>query len=697
MARISQTKGGKIVAGKVGNKYYGTGTFIPTGAKISDFGNAKQGSSLTKEKKTASGVKEEYDVQAQHTPWTKPKNTKKKEPTIMSTESGKKKFQEQTMPTIIKANEGLSNLGVEDTTTQTDTTKTDTGLDPLMQAEYDATLTPEQKASNDYIASLTKQSEAATKAYDDMSKAAGRTARAQISTLKGQLRERTRLLEQSNKAEYKQTQQAFIRSGQAEYSPTMTAGFLSAREQEGQARISELNDLYMTKVDAVNSALEEKKYSIAAEEAEAINEIEKKIQDEIQTQAKIAREENEAIKERENIVKVAEYLKKNPTTNAVDLFAQFGGTVPFDTIQEITKSMPETKPVTLGSADILVDPITGKTIARGSKVGSEGTGGGVGAVSLNPVGPPAVAGLGSTYENSSVEAQMVIDDILNKIPAQLRNTEKETALKMEQIRKQLAAGYTYQQVVDRLSGFSLQGDKADKSLGGALYDAALGTEIDIGQLASMINRGANEQAMTTVENAQLKNATGFFAGTDKARSTIKQADTVLRLLNDPSFPKDALGSFDGRTFKVTKFFGLNDTERAKVQELETALQLLAAPIRVEVAGTAATPDEMAKIAAFQSDILDQPDTIQVQVEGLRDSVVDFHNQARSQRGLPQAERDQIIDNKKRLDLYRAAGTADQVQTMSNWSNTDFLKTGAWADGGGTTTKGLSNSDFFNSL
>lgn len=460
-------------------------------------------------------------------------------------------------------------------------------------------------------------------------------------------------------------------------------GILAEEERQGIMRITEIEGQMRAAIRDAEKAARDHNYSTYVKLVEKAQEKYDAKQKAFEDLKKTQEEQDKLVKEEADLVAnqsaVIEQIQAG-TTNPVEIFSALGGTVPFDVIKELTDTMPTSgdEQFTLGRYDIRYDS-TGKVIARGMAAGG---GGGAGSVDITgtssfgapvtSVGAPTVAGLGSTYAKSSPEAQMVIDDILNKIPPQLRNTEKETALKMEQIRKQLAAGYSYQQIVDRLSGFSLQGEAADKPLGNALYNAALGTDIDVGQLATLINRGAGEQAMTTVENKQLENVQAFFAGVDKARSTVKQADVVLKLLNDPTFPKDSLGAFDGRAFKVQRFAGLNDKQRAQIQQLESALQLLASPIRVEVAGTAATDAEMGKISAFQSDILDQPDTIKTQVESLRDAVVNFHNEARSQRGLPQVSKDQLIDNKKRLQLYRESGQVDEGITNSQLSNTDFI-------------------------
>lgn len=485
-------------------------------------------------------------------------------------------------------------------------------------------------------------------------------------------------------------------------------GILAEEERQGIMRITEIENQMRDAIRQAEKAAKDHNYSVFVKLTEKAQEKYDEKQKAFADLKKTQEEQDKLVKEEANLVAnqsaVIEQIQAG-TTNPVEIFAALGGTVPFDTIKELTDTMPsaEAEQFTLGRYEIRYDS-TGKVIARGM---DSGGGGGDGSTDITgtssfgapvaSVGAPTVAGLGSTYAKSTPEAQMIIDDILNKIPAQLRNTEKETALKMEQIRKQLAAGYSYQQIVDRLSGFSLQGEMADKSLGNALYNAALGTDIDVGQLASLINRGAGEQAMTTVENKQLENVQAFFAGVDKARSTVKQADVVLKLLSDPTFPKDALGAFDGRVFKVQRFAGLNDKQRAQVQQLESALQLLASPIRVEVAGTAATDAEMGKISAFQSDILDQPDTIKTQVEALRDAVVNFHNEARAQRGLPQVSRDQLIDNKKRVQLYREAGQVDEEITNSQLTNSDFLSSGFWSDNEPAKPSTDDNKSFFDGL
>lgn len=570
----------------------------------------------------------------------------------------------------------------------------------------DGTIVDEQDSQiTDLTTDANSYSDSILKTLDDLMASTDADTMRSVRGIKSQYNVRQQQLEDINAREQANMDTALLNSGSSRY--TMSGNSASAAQSRyGIMELAQLDAEEQVAIAEVKAAQTAQNYKVLESKVSYLEKLRGEKVEKAKEIAKQAAEENKALMERNQELADQEEISKvlkTGITDPVQIFQALGGKVPFDRIKSVIDIIPEasTEQYTLGRYDVRYDA-SGKVIARG--MGAGGGGGGVdisGGVSVGApgvsVGAPTVAGLGATYNKSSPEAQMVIDDILNKIPAQLRNTEKEVELKKEQIRKQLAAGYSYQDVVDRLSGFSLQGEKVDKGLGSALYNLSLGTELDPGTLASMLNRGASEQAMTTVENAQLGKVDAFFAGTDKARATVKQAQTVLSILNDPTFPKDDLGPFDGRTFKITKWRGLNDADAKKVQSLETALQLLAAPIRVEVAGSAATEGEMAKISAFQSSILDQPNVIESQVKGLMDSVVNFHNEARSQRGLPTVTKDQLTSNQARLQLYKQIGGADTEIINSRMTNSGFLNSGAWGGSEPAVENTSDNKDFFNNI
>jgi len=527
--------------------------------------------------------------------------------------------------------------------------------------------------------------------------------RQQISRIKGVYNSRIAAMERINQRREATLNTLGVRLG-SRYTGGTFDSIVSEEERQGQSRVLEVEAEMLATIQDAESAAKEQNYSLftkLVDEAqeqydkkqEAYNDLEaaqKKADEELKAETKL-------VESQASIIEQIQAGTKDP----FEIFTALGGDVPYDVIKEITDTIPKpedpTKPVTLGSADLLVNPVTGEVIARGSKVG--GAGGSVGnatgfGTSPVSVGNPSMEGLGTTYENSTVEAQLQIDDIVNGLPTQLINNVAEIPRWREAVRKQMQAGYTPQQVIDKLSGFRLF-EGADKGLGTTFFNLMTGTDMAPQDLSSLMNRGAVEQAMTTVENAQLSGVKSFFADTDKARSTVKQADQVLKLLNDPSFPKDKLGAFDGRVFKLNR--QVTPKEQVKVQQLESALNLLNAPIRVEIVGTAATEAEMGKITGFQADVLDQPEIVLSKVTDLRDSVLRFHNEARSQRGLPQVDNNQLIDNKKRLELYKSISGEEKKAVSSQMNNTDFLSTGNWEGSTPTVKSEADNKDFFNGL
>lgn len=484
--------------------------------------------------------------------------------------------------------------------------------------------------------------------------------------------------------------------GQFRYSPLGAFGGVANEATAGVRALTGLMQQENQLISEVQSARQEKDYKLLEQKLGILEGVRKERQ-----AATAAAEQAVQSSQRKSQVEsavIGEINKGN--INPMAIFQALGGEVGFDEITAITKDMPKQDPFTLGSSDIRFDA-QGNVIAKGSKVGSQAGDVYAGdALSVgNPVvivGSPTIQGLGTSYKNSTVEAQLVIDDIVNGLPTQLINNVAEIPRWQESVRKQLAAGYAPQQIIDKLSGFRIF-DETKKPLGDVFYNLAIGTDLQPQVISDLINRGANEQAMTTVENAQLKNANAFFASTDQARNAVKQTDTVLSLLD--KVPKDKLGPFDGKVFQLQKknflTSKLTPEEKTNVIALEQALDLLAAPLRVAIAGTAATPEEMAKITSFQSSILSQPDVIKAQVESLRDGILGFHNEARAQRGLPTVDKQQVIDNKKRLELYKGLGKQNSAIQYNELSNEDLLRSIS-----GTPYQPVgsqSSSDFWSSL
>lgn len=459
-------------------------------------------------------------------------------------------------------------------------------------------------------------------------------------------------------------------------------GVIAEEERQGLERINAIESEMLGEIDKAKAAAREFNYSLytdAVNKAEKLykdkQQAAKDLEDAVKESQKQIQEEEERITNQSSVIEQI----SNGTTDPMEIFTALGGNVPFDMIKEITDTLPgekDTKPVTLGSYDILVDPVTGNVIARGGKLGGDTTlnvssNGGLSVGESR--GVATVSGLGTTYENSTGDAKFAIERIFNGLPTQLKNNVAEHPLWKNSILNYLKNGYTEQEIKDELSGFALFGG-ADKDLGYTLFNLSKNTDIAPEELSGLINRGADKQAMLMVENSQLNDVQLFFANVDEARGYVDATQKALNLLNRPDFPTRFLGSYDGRKFKATRFLGkdANDKERQMLQQLETQLAIINAPIRVSVAGVAVTPTEMDKIQPFQADILDNPGTMDTILTQLQNSVLDFHNSARQQRGLPTVDAQTILNEDSRLNLYKDMATVSSGVSYTQMNNDQLL-------------------------
>lgn len=475
-------------------------------------------------------------------------------------------------------------------------------------------------------------------------------------------------------------------------------GIIDERELQGLRTVTALEaEKQAALANARRAARQENfaTYTTLINEAQQIQEKKFEALTELQ---EAAREQNERIAEERSKLETQGGIIDQIDLGFSDpfsIFSALNGEISFDDILEVTKNLPtpaETEQFTLGSMDIRYDG-EGNVIARGSKVG-----GGAGIVSGIGVGVgngvttadfPSIADL----ETMTVEERNFVNAVLRQLPTKLKDSEQEKKDRQREALFDFRRGRGIQDVIDEMNGFVIE-NKTNQPIGNVFRLFATGTDLGLGQLSAAINRGDEQKAMTIVENANLEKVNAFFAPTDTARTTVKQAETVLKLLD--RVPSEKLGAFDALEFKFDRIANLTDEEDIKLQQLETALQILNAPIRVEIVGTAATEAEMNKITAFQAAISSQPDIIETQVSELRDSVLRFHNQARSQRGLPEVNTTQLTNNSERIKIYEDIA-AEQAQTAYSSLNNESLVLDILGEPAEIDSEFLLDNDFWNSL
>lgn len=499
---------------------------------------------------------------------------------------------------------------------------------------------------------------------------------------------RINAMEEINRRRVQTLETMGVRLG-SRYTGGVFGGIVTEEERQGAQRISELEAEKQNEIENAKQAAREFNFSVFSDAVNKAKEIEKEKLSAFQELKELAMEqEQEAKDEQEKIEQQALTVEQINLglTDPVEIFSALEGNVPWDVVKEITDTLPESeekefefKTGSKYQPAGTFDPSTGEFVplAGATALATGGSVAGTGGVGIQDF--PTNADL----ERMSTDERDFVNKVMRQLPTKLKDSEQEKKDRMKEALFDYRRGRDIQEVVDELNGFVVQ-NKTDQSLANVFRSYAVGSGVELSEISAAVNNNNPEQAMTTVENAKLADADQFFGSIDQARNVVKLSDTILSLLEET--PTGKLGAFDGRKFKVGRFAGLTNSEMQKVQQLETALATLNSPTRVALIGTAGTEQEMAKITALQADILDQPEIIKTIVEQFRDGVVDIHNEARSQRGLPTVDKQQLTDNQKRLDLYKSKANVSEQYKYEGMSNLDLMtNTPANSFGGQTSS------------
>lgn len=518
-----------------------------------------------------------------------------------------------------------------------------------------------------------------------------------IDRISGAYDARIRRMEESNQRRQDTVRTLGVRLGQR-YTGGSGGAFgtiIAEEERQGLQRIADIETEKEAAIQKAEDAARDHNYKLYSKMVELA---EQKETDKAKALADLEaaqKEQDDALAEEATTVEYQEKIISQidlGLTNPIEIFSALNGKVPFDVIKEITDTLPEaesTEPIKLGKSEILVDPTTGNIIARGS-----GTGG---AVTTTSLGTPTTGMMGGSLtitendvKNMNVDERDFVTKVMRQLPTKLKDSEKEKMERQKEALFDFRRGRTIQEVVDEMNGYVIQ-DITNKPLANIFRTLAIGSDLELSQISAALNNNNPEQAMTSVENAKLQDADGFFSATDDARNIVSQAEKVLTLMDGltDAQKEKMFGAYDGREFKARRFANLTNQEDLKLQQINTAMQLLNSPLRLALAGTAVTDSEFRRIEEFQTEITDQPDIAETKVEELLGSVLNFHNQARTQRGLPEIDKSQLTNNELRLQLYKdMAGS--QYEGMSN---ADLISTMSST----STNEDQTDSDFWDSL
>lgn len=238
---------------------------------------------------------------------------------------------------------------------------------------------------------------------------------------------------------------------------------------------------------------------------------------------------------------------------------------------------------------------------------------------------------------------------LGYIPTQLKNSDAEKKLWLDYYNQASATGMNLYQIVDQALGYKVD-NPTPFSEGLRQYAASQNlSQNEIASLGRLINSNKPEQAIQVVESKAYdtlkKNIGTDFVPESDVTYAVKQVNDITKLLDAASLPPSIL------TGSISKFlgakFGVTNTA-----EMYAKLTNFTTDIINKRAGSAITESEWKRLVA--DSVPSKTDTAGVwitKLNALQSNLLDKVNAQRAQAQLPKLNIDQLLDRKKRVDLY----------------------------------------------
>lgn len=196
------------------------------------------------------------------------------EPTVLSSEEGRKNFQSDVQPKIDKAKQNLL-LSLDGQKTQKEQAKAE-GLPQDLIDDMREGETPERAVQRKKLETITQQQERLKADLDTNVLTQTAQASAMKSRLYAEWDNRKSELERANEGNLATWRQSFQRTGVSEYSPGLSSDLLTAKETEGKKKLDDLSVQYTTLIGNIDSALASGKASLAAEYSKELATLEDK-------------------------------------------------------------------------------------------------------------------------------------------------------------------------------------------------------------------------------------------------------------------------------------------------------------------------------------------------------------------------------------------------------------------------------------
>lgn len=257
---------------------------------------------------------------------------------------------------------------------------------------------------------------------------------------------------------------------------------------------------------------------------------------------------------------------------------------------------------------------------------------------------------GDADEDSDLTADQFLyeSNMLDLLPTQIRNSDKEREYYINGIRALQEEGYSDEDAYNQFMGYTVnEPTNLSESIKSLIPQSTLSKQ-KIKLMANEINKGNEIGAIQLIENdimARAKKEVDDFISEPTTKTAVRLADEVQTAVEGTS--KGApLGVVSGTMQKWLK--KLKKSDQAKV---ETAIVNAVKEMRKRLSGSAVTPAESAFLEPLIPDLNDKPDVFWNKVLALQDTPIMQLNNIRNTYGIPEVDKNALLNNAARVQLY----------------------------------------------
>ena len=244
-------------------------------------------------------------------------------------------------------------------------------------------------------------------------------------------------------------------------------------------------------------------------------------------------------------------------------------------------------------------------------------------------------------------------NMLDLLPTQIRNSDKEREYYTAGIKALQDAGYSDSEAYNQFMGYTVENETPVSEAIKSLIPQSTLTKQKIKMMANELNKGNTIGAIQIIENdimARAKGEVEDFISEPTVKTSTRLADEITKAIEGTKAGAP-VGVVSGTMQKWLK-----KLKRADQAKVETAITNSVKEMRKRLAGSAVTPSEGIFLEPLIPDLNDKPDVFWNKVLALQSTPLLQLNSIRSIYGLPELDKSSLLNNQSRVTRYSTASS-----------------------------------------